>query len=65
MGEEVAAFVVADGAADEAAILRHCRASLAAYKVPGVIRTADALPRNNAGKVIRATLTDWLAGASC
>ncbi|MEX2201476.1 MAG: AMP-binding protein [Dongiaceae bacterium] len=64
LGEEVAAFVVTDGATDEAAILRHCRASLAAYKVPSVIRTADRLPRNNAGKVIKATLTEWLAGAS-
>lgn len=64
LGEEVAAFVVTDGITDEAAILRHCRTSLAAYKVPSVIRTVDTLPRNNAGKVIKATLSEWLVGAS-
>lgn len=61
LGEEVAAFLVTDGTVDEGAILRFCRAHLAPYKVPSIIRTIAGLPRNNAGKVVKATLIEWLA----
>src|SRR5262249_487211 len=54
------AFVVrrAPGRAAPEALARHCRARLAAYKVPVEFRRAEALPRNAAGKVLRAALRD-------
>ncbi|MDZ4738052.1 MAG: AMP-binding protein [Rhodospirillaceae bacterium] len=64
LGEEVAAFLVTEGAIDERAILRHCRTHLAPYKVPSIIRTVDELPRNSAGKVVKATLAESLLNRS-
>jgi len=59
-GARPLAFVVlrAPGPADPEALARHCRARLAAYKVPVEFRRAEALPRNAAGKVLRAALRD-------
>ncbi len=56
-GEEVAAFVVATGPVDAAALTAHCRERLAAYKVPKLVRFLDSLPRNSAGKVLKAELS--------
>lgn len=36
---------------DEPAVLAHCRARLAAFKVPRHVRFVDALPRTPSGKV--------------
>jgi acyl-CoA synthetase (AMP-forming)/AMP-acid ligase II len=61
LGEEVAAFIVADGVTAEA-VAAHCRARLAPYKVPSIIRFLPELPRNNGGKVVKATLLALLPG---
>ncbi len=59
MGELPVAFVVPrDGAMpDHGALSRFCRERLAAYKVPVRFVAVDALPRNEAGKLLRAELT--------
>jgi long-chain acyl-CoA synthetase len=65
MGEKVGAVIVpAAGAHLEAeAVVRHCRGSLADFKVPQyVVLREDPLPRNPSGKVLKAQLreeTDW------
>ncbi len=53
----VAVFV---GDADEAALTRLCREHLAPYKVPVAFYRAEALPRNEVGKVLRRQLVDEL-----
>jgi o-succinylbenzoate---CoA ligase len=42
-------------------LLRHCRAHLARFEVPARIVRLDALPRNDAGKVVRRHLRESLA----
>ncbi len=59
-GEEVAAFVTTRGPLDEAALRAHCKAQLASYKVPrGFFAIAD-MPKNSAGKVVKALLRERL-----
>ena len=53
-GEVPVALVVAAGKAEVDLLRRHCRAALAAYKVPRRIIFVDALPRLVGGKVDRA-----------
>lgn len=64
MGEEVAGFVVPRAGMappTEAELIALCAARLAPYKVPrGVFAIAD-LPRNSAGKVLKADLAARLA----
>jgi len=56
-GEEVTAWVVADGTAPSLDDLRaHCEGRLATYKQPRLVRVVDALPRNALGKVVRSQL---------
>jgi len=53
----VAVVVVKPGhALDEARVLAHCRAQLAAYKVPKRALLADALPKNPSGKLLKREL---------
>ncbi len=65
MGEKVGAVIVpAPGAAlDIDAVVSHCRANLADFKVPQYLALReDALPRNPSGKVLKAQLreeTEW------
>ena len=64
LGEEVAAVVrLREGAAVDADGLRaHVAARLAAFKVPTVVHlTAEELPHNAAGKVLKRKLRDELA----
>jgi long-chain acyl-CoA synthetase len=51
--EQVVAAVTAEGELDVDAAREHCRASLAAYKVPRRIVVVDELPRSQIGKVLR------------
>ena len=64
-GEVGCAIVVrhAGAAIDEAGLRDHCRASLAAYKVPKRYLFVDALPTTNVGKVDRRRLVE-IASAS-
>jgi fatty-acyl-CoA synthase len=57
-GEEVAAFVVLAGPVTEAELLAHCRAELAAYKVPRYlwVRREGELPLKASGKVDKTAL---------
>src|SRR6267143_5608829 len=57
-GEVAAAFVVrrAGGSVAEVELRRFCRELLPAYKVPATVTFVDALPRNPAGKLLRAEL---------
>lgn len=50
-GEAVKAFVVAQGAVEDADVLAHCRSKLAGYKVPKSVVFVDAIERNDLGKV--------------
>jgi long-chain acyl-CoA synthetase len=67
-GEVPVGFVVArpGRAPAEPALLEHCRATLAAFKVPRAVLLVEAIPRNANGKVDRdalAALWARLAGA--
>ena len=57
-GEVGVAFVVLAGgaAATEDELVAHCRASLAAFKAPRVVRFLSELPRSGMGKVLKAEL---------
>jgi long-chain acyl-CoA synthetase len=43
-------------AADETSLLEHCRAKLAAFKIPAAVVVVDAVPKNANGKIDRAAL---------
>jgi acyl-CoA synthetase (AMP-forming)/AMP-acid ligase II len=60
-GEEIAAFVRARGAVEAAELTAWCRTRLAAYKRPKEIFLVPDLPRNSAGKVLKAELVGRLA----
>lgn len=64
-GQRVAALVVLHpGAqADVDGLIAYCRASLAGYKIPRVIRFAEALPMTANGKVKRHEVAQLLAEA--
>jgi acyl-CoA synthetase (AMP-forming)/AMP-acid ligase II len=57
-GEEVAAFVVLKADVTESALVDHCRAALASYKVPRRVwvRAERDLPVKGSGKVDKAAL---------
>ncbi|MBN3785469.1 AMP-binding protein [Burkholderia sp. Ac-20353] len=57
-GEAVKLFVIKAPGADvtEEALLAHCRAGMAAYKVPRIIQFVDALPKSTVGKILRREL---------
>jgi acyl-CoA synthetase (AMP-forming)/AMP-acid ligase II len=57
LGEEVAAFVVPRAEAPpEAELIAACAARLAPYKVPRAVFAIPDLPRNSAGKAVKAEL---------
>ncbi|WP_019447784.1 AMP-binding protein [Cupriavidus sp. BIS7] len=57
-GEAVRLYVVKVPGADvtEEALMAHCRAGMAAYKVPRIISFVDALPKSAVGKILRRSL---------
>ncbi|PRX19677.1 long-chain acyl-CoA synthetase [Paraburkholderia sp. BL18I3N2] len=57
-GEAVKLFVIKEPGADvtEEALLAHCRAGMAAYKVPRIIHFVDVLPKSTVGKILRREL---------
>lgn len=57
-GEALRLFVVTAPGADvqHDALIAHCRASMAAYKVPKVVHFVDALPKSTVGKILRREL---------
>jgi long-chain acyl-CoA synthetase len=65
MGEKVGAVIVPAGgetAVDVQAIIGHCRANLADFKVPQYLAVrGEALPRNPAGKILKARLREETA----
>jgi acyl-coenzyme A synthetase/AMP-(fatty) acid ligase len=56
----VTAFVVPNADVSDGALLAHCVAGLADYKVPKQIIRVEALPRNANGKLIRRALPSLL-----
>jgi O-succinylbenzoic acid--CoA ligase len=64
LGERVHAFVHAAGATlDPAALIAHCRAALADYKVPETVTLSDTpLPRNPNGKLLKRMLREQIPG---
>jgi long-chain acyl-CoA synthetase len=58
LGEVPIAVVVGD--ADEAVLVALCREHLAPYKVPVVFHRAEALPRNEVGKLLRRKVIEDL-----
>lgn len=58
-GECVKAFVVRrDPGLNEAALVAHCRARLAPYKVPRQVAFVESLPKNVVGKIMRRSLRE-------
>ena len=59
-GEEVLALVVLrpDATAGERELIQHCRARLARFKCPTRVEFINALPRNAAGKCLKALLRE-------
>jgi fatty acid CoA ligase FadD36 len=55
LGQQVAAYVVADGV-DEAALISFVAGHLSAHKRPRVVRFLDELPRNALGKPLKKLL---------
>ena len=63
LGEQLRAAVVPEPGARPTPehILRHCRAHLAAYKVPTTVVFRTAIPKNPTGKILRHVLRDETA----
>jgi long-chain acyl-CoA synthetase len=61
-GEEVVAFIVARAGGDvsPAALDAHCLENIARFKRPKEYRIIDALPKNEAGKVLKTALREKL-----
>ncbi|WP_433232688.1 acyl-CoA synthetase [Actinomadura formosensis] len=57
LGEQVTAYVVADGVA-ERQLIDFVAERLSAHKRPRVVHLVDALPRNAMGKVVKARLSE-------
>ncbi|MFT4199805.1 AMP-binding protein [Gordonia sp. (in: high G+C Gram-positive bacteria)] len=57
-GQVLAAFVVADGAVTDDGVRNALRQRLERYKIPKTITRVPAIPRNAAGKVLKADLLE-------
>lgn len=56
LGQTVVAFLEVNAPVDPGDLTRFCRQNLAGYKVPSRFEVVEALPRNAAGKVVKADL---------
>lgn len=63
-GEVPVAYVVADAAFDEAAVVAHLRTQLASFKIPRGIVRVDSLPRTALGKVQKHLLPPFTPAAA-
>ena len=64
-GEAVKVFVsLKDDAADEQALLEHCRQYLTGYKMPSYLELRDELPKTAVGKLLRRQLRDEARGSA-
>ncbi|MDH2246772.1 long-chain fatty acid--CoA ligase [Pseudomonas sp. GD03855] len=64
-GEAVKVFVsLKDDAADEQALLEHCRQYLTGYKMPSFLELRDELPKTAVGKLLRRQLRDEARGSA-
>ena len=59
-GEEVIAFIVADGNVEKGDLDRLCLENIARFKRPKDYRFVDSLPKNNYGKVLKTELRKLL-----
>jgi acyl-CoA synthetase (AMP-forming)/AMP-acid ligase II len=64
LGEEVAAFVVPAEPVDDTDLKLWCAERLAPYKLPKAFFRLDDLPRNSAGKVLKAELATRLPASA-
>ena len=64
LGEVPAAIVVLKegGTPDADSLVDHCRRNMAPFKIPREIEFAAAIPRNSAGKVLKAKLRERITG---
>jgi len=62
-GEEVGVFIQlrAGAQSDAAAVEAHCRANMASYKIPRIIRFVDSFAMTATGKIQKAPLRDLIA----
>lgn len=62
-GEEVCVFIQLRAGAepDAAAVEAHCRANMASYKIPRIIRFVDSFAMTATGKIQKAPLRDLIA----
>ena len=64
LGQRVAAVITSSVSdPDVAAIRAHCRAHLAAYKIPDAIAVVDEMARNAMGKIHKPELAEAAAAA--
>jgi long-chain acyl-CoA synthetase len=62
-GEGVKVYLVRkDPALSAEAVIAHCRANLAAYKVPKQVEFRDRLPKSPIGKILRRKLQEEQRG---
>ncbi len=64
LGEVPVAIVVLEegGTSDPDSLVSHCRRNMAPFKIPREIEFAAAIPRNSAGKVLKAKLKERITG---
>jgi acyl-CoA synthetase (AMP-forming)/AMP-acid ligase II len=63
-GEEVGAAATVRAAATERELRAHCRATLAAFKVPKRVRILDEILRTATGKIQRRSMSSVVAGSN-
>ncbi|MEO6958656.1 MAG: AMP-binding protein [Burkholderiaceae bacterium] len=63
-GEVVIACIVLASEVSQDELVRHCRASLADFKIPTRFAFTDDLPRNATGKILRRRLSEYFESQS-